>query len=196
MKKEIMFIILLVFVVVVLVLGMKSPSGSFEESDAKKFVLEDLKSRFPHADKIELINTSLMTNEDAKKYYIIKARVSEGLNTPCPTRTHYYYNYPEQNFVPTPPEYIVKNCKICEETPCIIGVEEEAIIASHTLLGTTAIQEYINTAPYAVPEVHKSTGIWTVLWTSSLNYSYSIEISERGSVISIKKIENNYTASS
>lgn len=188
MRKEITITLLLVFVVVALILGMKFATGSFEESDAKKFVLEDLKIRFPGADRIEILSAEQKANDRGSTYYFIKAAVSDGLNTPCPARTHYYYNYPEQNFVPAPPEYVVKGCRVCTSQPCVIAFPEEAIIASHTLKGAEAVHTYITGALHAVPEVSRTGDGWKVLWTSSLNYSYEVAVSDMGAVLSVEKI--------
>ncbi len=188
MRKEITITLLLVFIVVALILGMKFATGSFEESDAKKFVLEDLKTRFPGADRIEIVGVEQKANDKGSAYYFIKASVSDGLTTPCPARTHYYYNYPEQNFVPAPPEYVVKGCRVCTSQPCMIAFPEEAIIASHTLMGAEAVHSYVTASQGAVPEVNKTGNDWRVLWTSSLNYSYEVAVSGTGTILSAEKI--------
>ncbi|MDD5337609.1 MAG: hypothetical protein PHS02_03945, partial [Candidatus ainarchaeum sp.] len=113
MKKEIAVTALLLVVAAALVLGISIASGNFEAQDAKKFVLEDLRTKFPYADKIEIIGFEPRSNSNGQTYFAIKASVSENLDMPCPKRTHFYYNYPEQNFVPAPPESIVKTCRVC-----------------------------------------------------------------------------------
>ncbi len=189
MKQEITVIIALVILVIGLILGMKFASGSFEESDAKKFVAEDLKTKFPNADEVEVLTSETRTNAQGAQYYAIKAKVSSGLDTPCPTRTHYYYNYPEQNFAPSPPEYIVSKCKVCESTPCIIAFEEEAIIASHTLFGTESVHAYV-TSGDAVPSVSRYSTGWQVTWVSPSgvkNYSLIVAVAETGTILSISR---------
>ncbi|MFA5077110.1 MAG: hypothetical protein WC488_01655, partial [Candidatus Micrarchaeia archaeon] len=159
MKKEIAITALLLVVAAALVLGINMAGGNYEERDAKKVVLEDLQERFPYADKIEIIAFEPRTNGD-QRYFAIKASVSDDLDMPCPKRTHYYYNYPEQNFVPAPPEYIVKTCRVCENKPCIIAFPEEAIIASHTLAGTGEVSNYIVNAGDVKPYVSKIAQGW------------------------------------
>lgn len=189
MKREIIIIGVLILIIIILVLGMKLTTIIVERSDAAKFVLEDLRARFPDADKIEILSMEQHTNEKGEQYYLIKARVSDNLTTPCPTRVHYYYNYPQQNFVPAPPEYIVKDCKVCERTPCVIAFEEEAIVASHTLPGTEEVNSYIANAG-ALPTVKRKNGRWEVLWSSPLPYSYYsylVVVADNGTVISVER---------
>ncbi|VVB98555.1 Uncharacterised protein [uncultured archaeon] len=188
MKKEIIVTVLLAIVVVALILGMKFATGSFEESDARKFVTEDLTTKFPGADKIEVVNFEQMANVSGGRYYSIKAAVIAGISTPCPTRTNYYYNYPVQNFVPAPPEYAVKNCRVCESSPCVIAFPEEAIIASHTLAGSQLVQQYITASRDAMPKVNRTQDTWTVAWTSSLDYGYKVAVSDNGTIESVEKI--------
>jgi len=90
--------------------------------------------------------------------------------SPCPRRLHFYYEYPEQNFVPSTPEEIAPGCLVCTEPgDCNIIFEEEAIIASHTLTGTEAVHEYLQTysATPAVayyPAYHDEENVWVVDW--------------------------------
>ncbi len=188
MKREIIVTVVLIVLVVGLVLGMKFATGSFENSDAKKFVLEDLHNKFPAADKVEIVSFEPKTNGEGAQYYTIKASVSEGLGTPCPKRTNYYYNYPVQNFVPAPPEAVVDSCKVCQSRPCMIAFPEEAIIASHTLQGSASVQDYILTARDATPQVNRTSSGWSVLWNSTLNYSYMVSVTDDGYVSGAEKI--------
>ncbi|MEW6528695.1 MAG: hypothetical protein AB1391_02285 [Candidatus Micrarchaeota archaeon] len=189
MKKEVILTILLVILVIILILGMKFTITNLEEGDAKTFVLEDLKVKFPNADKIEIISSENKTNENGIRYYTIMASVSENLHSRCPTKTYYYYNYPTQNFVPAPPEYVVKNCEVCKSTPCLIAFVEEAIIASYTIKGTEDVYKYV-IATNAVPETIQTQEGWRVLWISSTNnsnYSYEVFVNKNGYISQIKK---------
>ncbi|MBU0586102.1 hypothetical protein KJ780_01175 [Candidatus Micrarchaeota archaeon] len=190
-----MITLILFAVLAALVLGIKGIGKGVEESDAKKFVTEDLSARFPDADKITIISTNLMQNEEGEDYFKMKASVSYGLSGICPTRTYYYYNYPVQNFVPAPAEEIVKDCEVCASQPCIIAFEEEAIIGSHTFDGTEEVNDYIMDAftssrygDEPVPTVNKIPQGWEVVWKSNkYNYSYSVIMSSDGSVVEVKQ---------
>lgn len=186
MKKEIIIIIILIILVISLVLGLKFTTDNFGGGDANKFVYEDLKKKFPDADKIEILITEPKTNEKGFSYYFIKATVSANLSTPCPTKTYYYYNYPAQNFVPSPPDYVVKDCQICGNTTCMISFPEEAIIASHTLNGTDAVHKYV-ISQNIIPHVSKTANGWMVIWGNSpVNYSYKVIMGDNGTVLSIE----------
>ncbi len=191
MRREITLIIVLIAIVIALALTMKFASGAAEEGDARKFVMEDLGSRFPDADKIEVVSFDQKTNELGQQYYVIKARVSSGLATPCPNRTNYYYTYPMQNFAPAPPEYVVKECSVCASRPCVIAFEEEAIIASHTLPGTEEVQLFISERE-PVAGVEKQDDRWIVSWTD-VNSSqhnatvYQVAVSTDGWILGINK---------
>lgn len=187
MRKEATLTVLLVFVVVALILGMKFAAASFQEGDARKYVVEDLQTRYPYADNITVVASEQRTNDMGETYYWIKAAVSDGLDGPCPTRTNYYYNYPEQNFVPAPPEYVVRNCRVCAATPCVIAFEEEAIIASHALMGGEAVHAYVTSHTDAEPSVRRTSAGWVVDWTSSAEYGYEVVVSTDGLVVSVKQ---------
>lgn len=161
--REILAIGVLIISIVVLVVNAKFEVSNVEKGDAINYVLEDLRSRFPDADSVEIVSIEERKNEKGEKYYWIKAVVRENLSSPCPSRTNYYYSYPIQNFVPTPPEYVVKNCKICESGACIIGFEEEAIIASHML--SEHIKNFIEKTD-AKPSVERIGDSWKVKWES------------------------------
>ena len=158
------------------------------EADAKKFIEEDLANKYPGAD-IETISVNEKFNEKNEKYFEIKAKVTENLESACPARIHIYYNYPEQNFVPQAPEYITKGCEVCRERPCVIAFPEEAIIASHTLAGTAAVSEYLQTYSDAAPSFEKFSNFWNVTWDSgSAGYYYKVGVSTNGNVLSVAKI--------
>ncbi len=178
--KQIAILVFLFLIVAFLALGIKINMYSMNKEDVKNSVIQDLKHKFPDADKIEIMNMELKKNEKNKEYYLIKASVSFNLTTPCPSRVNYYYFYPEQNFVPNPPEYVVKDCYVPEGTPVLF--EEEAIILSHTLNGTEIIQDYLKTHS-PIPKVKKPNGnkYWEVDWDN-----YKVKISENGTLIGVE----------
>jgi hypothetical protein len=135
-------------------------------TDAKAFVMEDLKTTYPNAD-IEIISTKEITNENSEKYYEIKTKVTQNQGSLCPERTHIYYNYPEQNFVPKTPEYITKDCVVCKETTCNIAFPEEAIIASHTLVGAEDVHNFIVGHAGMKATATEYDGGWTVVWATA-----------------------------
>ncbi len=186
MKREIVITALLAIIVVALILGMKFTKGSVDAGSAEKFVLEDLRTKFQDADKIKIVKSEQKANEKGESYYAIKVALSDGLDGPCPNRTNYYYNYPVQNFVPAPPEYAVIGCMVCQTSPCLIAFEEEAVIASHTLPGTGDVHSYILLSGDAKSMVSKIPEGWKVMWTSSLNYSYSVDVSNDGKITGVE----------
>ena len=164
------YVILLLMAVIVLGVIFFPHRGAVDVNEAKRYVEEDLRHRFPDADVIDVLNVSQVTAESGT-YYNLKGRVTMGLDSACPERRHIYYNYPEQKFVPQPDEYITKDCRIClDVAKCVIGFEEEAIIASHTLGDTGAVQQYLNDYGDASPAVSydSKTRLWNVTWSSKL----------------------------
>ena len=189
MKKEIIITLVLLLCVVLLAFGLKLASGTdIDEGDAKNFVTEDLRTRFPEADKVEIINQEARVNPTGELYFAMKASVSSGLSTPCPTRTYYYYNYPEQNFALTPPEAVVKNCKVCESGGCILAFEEEAIIASHTLSGTKAVDNAIKADSGLVPKIEIIQGGWIITWANpGAPGGYAVTVGRDGRIAGVEK---------
>ena len=148
-------ILIFVFLAIALIL-LKPFSKSYTiEEDAKKYILDDAHSKYPNADVIEILSF-----EDKGSYYHAKVRVSIGLNTSCPTRIHIYYNYPEQNFVPEPPEYIVHNCSFSSSK---ILFPEEAIVYSYKL--NRGFVDSTNAVPFVT--FNNSSDVWTVVWKSN-----------------------------
>ncbi len=189
LKKEITIIIALVLVIVFLVSIKSFWESNIEKVNIQNYIKEDLGTKYPTADVIDILNMEKKTNEQGEDYYFIKAVVIEGFYTPCPTRTNFYYNYPEQNFVTQPPEYVVKNCKVCWEDPCTILYPEEAIIASHTLEGTEEVHTYVMDTAGVNPTVKEKEDRWVVTWNSPLSAKgYEIVISKDGKVISKNKL--------
>ncbi|MEM2974571.1 MAG: hypothetical protein QW112_03035 [Candidatus Micrarchaeia archaeon] len=112
---------------------------------------------------------------------------------------HLYYDYPKKGFIISPPEYITKDCKVCQADTCVIGTSEEAIIASHTLPGTEDVHTYIVYHKDAKPDVKfyeeyssegtKYRNIWIVRWFSqSTNYGVYAMISNEGEIIKIWEV--------
>lgn len=192
MKKEIIAIVVLVLAIVLLISVIDFYKKNVEQADAKKFVIEELKNKYPLAD-VEIIMVTEKVANDSSKYYEIKAKVTKDLASPCPERMHIYFDYPEQNFVSQPPEYITKDCKVClEKQNCPILFQEEAIIASHTLDGTENVQEFITGNKGVYPAVNENQNSWTVYWDSPLtSYYYQIEISKNASMLKVEKKYKN-----
>jgi len=179
---------ILVLVVAFLLLIFPIAPKVVSESDARKFVLENLQSKYPNADNVSILQVveQVQNRTGAGKYYTIKARVTTGFGTPCPERVHVYYDYPEQGFVKQPDEIITHNCTVCINTPvCILAFEEEAIIASHTYEGTEGVSDYIKTYADAVPtaefkgDFEGEKNVWVVKWDSArATYSYFVSLSK------------------
>lgn len=187
-KRLVIYIVALIALAVIIAGGMKFYETKVLSDDARSYVLEDLRAKNPDADVVEIFFWETRSGQDGKTYYAIKARVSEGLGTPCPKRTHYTYYYPEQNFIPEPPERITIGCSVCEGDGCAIAFPEEAIIASHTNSGSTAVHAYIGRYPDAVPSVVEQENRWVVSWRSaSAGYGYDVKIAKDGEIISITR---------
>lgn len=189
-RKLAIYIVLLIAAAVIIAVSMKFYETKVLSDDAEAYVLEDLRAKNPNADSVGIIAWESRVNVDGTSYFEIKASASEGLSTPCPKRTHYQYFYPEQNFVPNPPERVVSGCTVCEGVGCVIAFPEEAIIASHTNSGTSAVQGYIQRYADATPSVAAVEGDgWTVAWTSpSAVYGYNVEMESNGDVSSIRRV--------
>jgi hypothetical protein len=196
MKKEVVAILLVAVVALILVFVTLVPKP-VQETDARKFVLEDLWSKYPNADNISIISADpKVNNQSAANYFTIKARVTQDLYTPCPDRRHIYYNYPEQGFVKQPDEYITKGCVVCaNQQGCILAFEEEAIIASHTREGTLEVHDYVAQYPDAkpsfalVPDYKGNKEVWLVAWDAkSAPYSYTVALlKSNASVVEVAK---------
>lgn len=169
-------------------------NGNVTAEDAKAFVIDDLKAKYPDAEIREVIQ---ITPSDGS--WEVKARVTFNYSSSCPVRIHVFYDYPRKGFVVTTPEYITKNCVVCTEgSACVIGTPEEAIIASHTLNGTESISNYIAVHADAKPEPtlyseyydpdtgSKYKDVWIVKWVSeTTNYGVFVIISQKGEVLKI-----------
>lgn len=190
LRKEITLGVLLIIFILLVYSAINFWTTNSERTTIKDFIIEDLKNKHPNAEVVEILIMNLEKNEDDEDYYYIKAKVTEGLTTPCPTRIHYHYNYPEQNFITQPPEYITKDCEFCEVTPCAISFEEEAIIASHTLEGTEEIAEFVEENEDAYPTVTKESEGWRVIWLEPDGEGFDILLSSDGDVLELNKIFN------
>lgn len=183
-RREILLIVLLLVVIALLVKAIEFFQTQVVEADASNFVLEDLQTTYPAAD-ITIMTITPKYNERGGRYFEVKARVTEDAETPCPRRSHLFYNYPVQNFVPQPPEVITSNCVVCTEGICTIAFPEEAIIASHTFTGTEAVHSYVTANQNAIPTVAENTesDSWTVTWDSQTAGSYYVVMIHRNGMI-------------
>src|SRR3989339_990767 len=126
-KREILLIGILIVIILVLYSFTTFFKKNVEQADASKFVLEDLKGKYPTAD-VAIIEIKQKFNNYNEKYFEVKVSLTLNKGMPCPELYQYYYNYPVQNFVPSPPEKITSGCTVCATTPCQIAFEEEAAI--------------------------------------------------------------------
>ncbi|MCS7109507.1 MAG: hypothetical protein NZ903_01790 [Candidatus Micrarchaeota archaeon] len=166
------------------------------EEEVKKFVLDDLNSKYPQADVREILE---IRTTDSNESWQIKTRVTFNYTSPCPVRMSVYYDYPRKGFIETPPEYITKDCQVCKGVAkCILGTPEEAIIASHTLDGGEPVSKFIKDYPNAkasakfyseyIDPVEKRThnNIWVVKWTTdATNYGLIVLITNDARIIGV-----------
>lgn len=170
MRREITLLIVLL-VVLASLLYVSKVFRTYSEADARKFFIEDLASRYPTADAREILNVTQIGN-GSDGYLRMVARVSLGLHTACPERIHMFYNYPQQNFVAEPPEYITRGCMVCTEQQkaCVLAYPEEAIIASHKYSGGKRVVDYLAKYPAAKPypqllsDYNGQARVWQVHW--------------------------------
>lgn len=193
MKIEHYAILLLALLVVLLLVFPKAPAN-VSESDAKNWVLEDMRTKYPQASSLEIISVdqNSTTSAGAKSYSIKGAAVLDS-NSLCPERYHLYYDYPKSNFV-TWTETIVKNCAVCTgQAQCIIAFPEQAVIASHTFNGTARVSQFITTYPAAMPNAtfyesfNGVQNVWLVKYTApESSYSLLVLVSKvDGKIISV-----------
>lgn len=186
-------LVLVLVVVLAIAVGVKLfemffKAGQVEASDASKFVLEDLRTTYPGAD-IAILSTTPKYN-GAERYFEVKARVTEDQVSPCPRRSHIFYNYPVQNFVPQPPEVITGRCNVCMEGICTIAFPEEAVIASHTFWGTGEVQKFITSNDEVVPSVSEKSDSWIVRWDSPKTaHYYVVEVHRNGSILGVQQVQ-------
>ena len=195
-RREILLIVALLVIIAVLVkvfeIAQTMTQGVPDATKASNFVSEDLSTKYPAAD-ISIMSVTQKSNDQGKAYYEVEARVTQDPNSPCPQRSHIFYNYPEQNFVPQPTEVITSNCSVCTEGMCNIAFSEEAIIASHTLPGTDAVQLYLQSSQGAFATVTEKTDGWLVKWDSATSsVSYVVEMHRNGSILNVTRLVKAY----
>lgn len=191
LKREVLLIFVLLIMIVVLTRAVDFFSITVEQGDAAQFVLEDLKVKYPEADVAILETREMINNATGSSYFEIKAKVTQGLKTPCPRRAHIYYNYPVQNFVPQPADVITQDCGVCTEGTCILNFPEEAIIASHTFEGTEDVSMYIVQAS-ATPSATDMDDFWRVRWDSAdASFFYNADVGKDGDLLNVTKVEKN-----
>ncbi len=183
---------LILLILVVFIAGLVKVIEFFQtnviESDASNFVMEDLHSKYPRA-QIEIISVSANYNEAGDQYFEVKAKVTNDAHSPCPQRSHFYYNYPTQNFVAQPPEVITKGCSVCEVGICTIAFPEEAIIASHTFEGTGEVSNYLKANQDAVPLAIEDQDRWRVIWDSrGAGSYYVVSIHRTGKIVQVTRM--------
>jgi hypothetical protein len=197
MKTAVLIILLAIVAFAAIYVVFSKPSYPLSEEGAKSFFLEDLKEKYPGADVREIVEILPATASDGSPYYQLKARVTNGIATPCPERMHVFYDYPPKNFVAQQPEYITRGCKVCLDSPtCILAFPEEAIIASHTYNGTGEVTAFVKGNSDARAEAvfldafDGTVGAWKVTWSSATNpVSYEVVLSKtQNSVLSVKKL--------
>ncbi len=190
-RRELLILVSLIIMILLLVKLVEFFEVNIVEADASKFVIEDLYAKYPNSD-IEIMTVKERYNDAGEKYFELKARVTEGYNTACPTRMHIYYNYPVQNFVPQPTEYITHNCEVCTEGTCTIAFSEEAIIASHTFDGTEEVDAFIKLFEAAYPTVSEEENNWRVNWDSPVStHYYTVLVGKDGSIKSVEMVEKS-----
>lgn len=190
-KRELLLILGLILIIAALIKIIEFFQVNVVEADASKFVMEDLRNKYPGSD-ISIMTISQKTNPNGANYFEVKAKVTENPSSPCPERSHIFYNYPAQNFIPQPAEVITSGCSVCTEGICTIAFSEEAVIASHTFPGTSAVKSYINSndgVGLAVAE-KVSTESWLVKWDAGGALSYFlVDVHRNGTVLSVKEVQ-------
>ncbi len=192
LRRELLLVIVLLLLIVLLVKAVGFFQPNVQPADAANFVLQDLAVKYPTAN-ISILETTPMVNSQGEKYFEVKAKVTEGVYTPCPVREHIYYDYPVQNFVPQPPDIVTDNCTVCTTGTCILNFPEEAIIASHTFPGTEQVSSFIN-ASQAVPSTEDLGTQWLVKWDSvSSPYYYTVLLDKGGEVLNVTQTQKPST---
>ena len=185
MKSHTILILLLIIAAVAL-LSFSRLFSAASETDAKKFFMEDLEQSYPDADVREIIYINRI-GEGPGSYFVLKARVSMRMYTPCPERIEVEYHYPARNFLKRD-EKIVQGCKVCIDSKpnCHVSYPEEAIIASHTYNGTKQVKDYLDSYPNAIPNAllldyyNQIKNVWQVEWISKgAPYGIRIFISQQ-----------------
>ncbi|MCI0503784.1 hypothetical protein L0Y65_03670 [Candidatus Micrarchaeota archaeon] len=192
-RRELLLIIALILVIAALIKIIEFFQVNVVEADASKFVIEDLNSKYPGSD-VAIMTIVPKTNDNGARYFEVKAKVTENPLSPCPERSHIFYNYPAQNFIPQPAEVITSGCKVCTEGICTIAFAEEAVIASHTFPGTGAVTSYIHSNEGASPSVAEKPDeeSWLVKWDAPGAASYFlVYVHRNGTVLSLDEGQKN-----
>ncbi|MFH0737002.1 MAG: hypothetical protein V1827_00400 [Candidatus Micrarchaeota archaeon] len=185
--RELLLILALILVIAVLIKVIEFFQVDVVEADASKFVMEDLRAKYPGAD-VSVMTITSKTNDNGARYFEVKARVTEDPDSQCPERSHIFYNYPAQNFIPQPPEVITSGCVVCTEGLCTIAFPEEAIIASHTFPGTITVKSYLSENPDAVPSVLEKPDSWLVRWDLQEADSFvTVGVHRNGTITSVEE---------
>jgi hypothetical protein len=190
-RRELLLIIGLILIIAALIKVIEFFQVNVVEADASKFVMEDLGNKYPGAD-LSIMTIIQKTNPSGAHYFEVKARVTENPDSPCPERSHIFYNYPAQNFIPQPAEVITSGCRVCSEGICTIAFSEEAIIASHTFPGTGAVTTYIGSNDQVSPSVAEKVDAesWLVKWDApSAPSYYLVDVHRNGTILSVKEIQ-------
>jgi len=180
------FVLFLLFLLYVA--GIKFSPKTITQEDAVNFVKEDLKSRFGDA------NIELMEIKNESNSWKIMTSVTENFTSPCPVRTHVYYDYPRYGFA-FRFENITRNCKICvNEGECIVSYQEEAMIASHTMENSDEVSAFLKDNSvqgeakfYQVYYYGESTynNVWVVQWKGDAKIQYAVVSRLSGKVLSV-----------
>ncbi|MDE1797800.1 MAG: hypothetical protein KGH63_00150 [Candidatus Micrarchaeota archaeon] len=188
MKKEVVLVGLILIAIFALV-SFSQAFNARSADDARKFFAEDLADSYPTADVREIQDVTKIGDGPAA-YYVLTARVTYNLSTPCPERLQVEYNYPARNFVKRN-DTIVYGCQVCQGRPhCVISYPEEAIIASHTYNGSADVSAYLAQYPLAKPSAgllasyNGESNVWEVNWTDpSAPTALSAHLSEANNSI-------------
>ena len=188
-SREMTLLIALLVVIVLLLTAIQLFKKNVVEADASNFVIEDLTSKYPDSD-ISIMTITAKENPNGEKYFEVKAKLTEQPLSPCPERSHIFYNYPVQNFVAQPTEAITRNCSVCNDGICTIAFPEEAIIASHTFEGTEFVHTYVTYFSDIKSYLSQENNSWVVVWDApEATYYYKVTLEVDGTVTSVDRLE-------
>ncbi len=182
-------LIILFLVTMIIILLAASPSKKvvdIEKTSVKDAVLLDAASRFPNAERVNIIN---IVNKGGSKVLVV--RVTYNYSSTCPKRYHVYYTYPEGRFLPEHPVKASIECNACKK-PCKLTYEEDAIIASVSLQGSDEVRQFVEEEKPEV-KVEKNGEGWQVIWyNDNKAYVVTLESNSEGyySISSIKRMED------
>ena len=171
---------LLFLVTLLVILLANNPVGrvvEIEKASVKDSVLLDAATRFPNADKVDIIN---VIRRNSSKVLVV--RVTYDYNSTCPKRYHVYYTYPEGKFLPEHPVKASIGCDECKRGACKLTYEEDAIIASTSLPGTEAVRAFVERNKPSVKVERKGLD-WEVIWYND-EKAYDVYIPEENGTYS------------